>query len=251
MPIDKLSEITAVQRIAHRTFRVVAESREISHEAKPGQFAMLGFKSPLYDPFLRRPMSFSNAEFDRVEFIIRVVGWGSALLASLKPGDRIPILGPLGNGFPPPRNKAILVAGGTGIAPISFAASRWKKAIMLYGERGDESLCQLHSGICEHKVITEDGSYGEKGLVTDYLRAELEKGPAEVFTCGPIPMMAKVSEIADELGMPCYVSLEARMACGIGACVGCVVKTSKGYEKVCKDGPVFDAKDIVWEALDE
>ncbi len=251
MPIDTFSEITAVQLIANRTFRIVVECPQISREVMPGQFAMLGFNTPLYDPFLRRPMSISNTEFDRLEFIVRVVGWGSALLAALKPGEHIPILGPLGNGFPCPEERAILIAGGTGIAPIGFAASRLKKAILLYGEKDDENLCNLHNGICESKFITEDGSFGEKGLVTDYLEAELEKGPAEILACGPIPMLKRIWEVSDNLGIKCYVSLEARMACGIGACVGCVIKTVNGYKQVCTDGPVFPANEVLWEELDE
>lgn len=251
MPLETMCEITAVQQVADMTFKIVAESKEIAGDAKPGQFAMLGFDSPSLDPFLRRPMSFAKTEFGRLEFIVRVVGWGSALLATLKSGDHIPILGPLGNGFPEPSERAILVGGGTGIAPMAFAASRWKKAILLYGERDQENLCGLHNGICETKIITEDGSYGEKGLVTDYLQTELEKGPAEIFTCGPVRMMERVAQISKELGAKCYVSLEARMACGIGACVGCTVETRDGYKKVCSDGPVFSAEKIIWEALDD
>jgi dihydroorotate dehydrogenase electron transfer subunit len=251
MPIESIGEITAVQQIADMTFRVVAQCPDIAKTAIPGQFAMLGFESPLFDPFLRRPMSFANSEFGRVEFIIRVVGWGSALLADLKPGERIPILGPLGNGFPEPIDKAILVAGGTGIAPLAFAAGRWKKTVIIYGERTQDNICTLHNGICEKIIATEDGSVGQQGLATDFLENELKKGIARVYTCGPIPMMRHVAEIASEYGTECFVSMEAKMACGIGACAGCVIETKTGYKKVCSEGPVFEASEIIWEALDD
>jgi len=250
MPFDVLAEVTAIQPVAERTFRLVVECPEIAREARPGQFAMIGFNSPLYDPFLRRPMSFSHSEFGRIEFIIKIVGWGTALLADLSPGVFIPIMGPLGNGFQNPIGRAILVAGGTGLAPMSFAAEKWKETTLLYGESCEGSICDLHNYHCEAVVVTEDGSCGETGLVTDYLARELEKAPGTVYACGPIPMMAATAAIADSFGLKCYISLEARMACGVGACAGCAVLTKYGYKRVCADGPVFDANHIEWEALD-
>ena len=131
MPFDTLSEVTAIQQIAEGTFRMILEAPEIAREAMPGQFAMVGFNSPLFDPFLRRPLSFSSAEFGRVEFIVRVVGWGTALLSDLISGEQIPILGPLGTPFPRPEGGAILVGGGVGVAPLLFAGARWKNPILL------------------------------------------------------------------------------------------------------------------------
>lgn len=250
MPVDVLGEVTCVQTVAEGTFRLIIDAPDIAEKARPGQFAMVGFSSPFYDPFLRRPLSFANEEWGRIEFIVRVIGWGTALLGDLSPGDSIPILGPLGNGFEKPLGKAILVAGGIGLPPLIFAASRWKDVVLLYGEKSASSLCHYHHEFeCDFEIRTEDGSEGCKGLVTNGLEERLEKSPADVYCCGPLPMLKKAAEICRDRDVKCYVSLEARMACGVGACLGCVIRTGDGYKRVCNDGPVFDANEIDWEAL--
>ncbi len=250
MPVDVLGEVTCVQEVAERTFRLVIDAPSVSESARPGQFAMVGFSSPFYDPFLRRPLAFSHAEWGRIEFVVRVVGWGTALLANLSPGENIPILGPLGNGFAKPDGRVILVAGGIGLPPLTFAASRWKNAVLLYGEKTAENLCKLPTDLdCINEIYTDDGSGGCKGFVTDSLEEKLRKEPAPVYCCGPVPMLHKAAKICRKFKVECYVSLEARMACGIGSCQGCAIKTTSGYRRVCKDGPVFDAEEIDWEAL--
>ncbi len=250
MPVDILSEVTCVQNIADGTFRLVLDAPEIAEKARPGQFAMVGFGSPFYDPFLRRPLAFAKAEWGRIEFTLRVVGWGTALLADISTGDQMPILGPLGNGFEKPEGRAILVAGGIGLPPLAFAASRWKDVVLLYGEKTASALCHLpHELECEKDIATEDGSDGRKGLVTDNLEEHIKKKPGTVYCCGPVPMLKEAVKICRGLNVRCYVSLEARMACGVGACMGCVIPAINGYKRVCKDGPVFDADEIDWEAL--
>ncbi len=252
MPIEVLAKITEKLVLANDTVRIVLDAPEIARSARPGQFAMVGFPTPSYDPFLRRPLAISGAEWGRIEFVIRVVGWGTALLANLNDGAEIPVLGPLGNGFQRPENKSILVAGGIGVAPLLFAARKWKDATLLYGEKTESSVCDLsRENFCNFNVATDDGSWGEKCVVTHLLEAQLDRGIADVYCCGPVPMLRAAAKICESKGAECFVSLEERMACGVGVCQGCVVPTKNGYKRVCKDGPVFRADEIEWEALSD
>ena len=252
VPREVIAKLTEKRLIADATFLIVFDAPRIAESARPGQFAMVGFPSPSSDPFLRRPLAIAGAEWGRIEFIVRVVGWGTALLANLNDGDEIPILGPLGNGFPEPKKEPILVAGGIGIAPLFFAARRWKNVSLLYGEKTGSSVCDLpmQDGY-KITVSTDDGSYGEHGLVTELLAERLDKASHDVYCCGPTAMIRAAANICAAKKAECYVSLEERMACGIGVCQGCVFPTKDGYKRVCKDGPVFRADEIEWEATDD
>jgi dihydroorotate dehydrogenase electron transfer subunit len=204
------------------------------------------------------------------------VGTGTELLSTKKPGESLDLLGPLGHGFdvhkPVTEHRTpILIAGGMGVAPLLFLAERLAgrggpKARVLIGARtAKQILCEkeFKKYSCDVTIATDDGSRGHKGLVTELLTSHLltvncqhpalsEKpvSPSGVlstiYACGPKPMLQAVSGIAREHVLAAQLSLEAHMACGIGACLGCVVKTKAGYERVCKEGPVFDALDIVW-----
>jgi dihydroorotate dehydrogenase electron transfer subunit len=194
-------------------------------------------------------------------------GIGTKGLSLSKPGEYLDVIGPLGNGFdfrkPLTANrKPILVAGGMGVAPLLFLAEKlvngpWtmdhgQKPIILMGTKTKKQI------LCEKefkqlgfdvKIATDDGSFGFKGKVTDLLDDFLlteNPQPLTVFSCGPRPMLKELSRIASSQNIPAQVSLEEHMACGIGACLGCVVKTTYGYKRVCKDGPVFVAQDLVW-----
>jgi len=249
MPLERIANITVKEFVSEATVRLVLEAPDIGEIAVPGQFVMVGFDTPSADPFLRRPMSIANAEWGRLELMVRIVGWGTALLSGLSSGDSIPVFGPLGNGFPSPDDSAILVAGGVGIAPLLFAARRWRNVRLLYGETSSEKICKLPEDIgCEPKISTEDGSAGKGGVVTDLLEGELKSNfKGIVYACGPVPMLAETARICASKNVKCFVSVESRMACGIGACQGCAIRTKKGFKRVCSDGPVFDANDIEWE----
>jgi len=239
-----------------------------------GHFFMIRSADSI-DPLLNRPLgayrvldsegkvieaksgerSFSG---EGVEFLYNVVGRGTALLAGLKAGDTTSLLGPIGNGFPipaDPTKKIIMVGGGMGIVPFYMLAEATGGGVFLFGARGeaDAGLTADFAGLgCGIKIATEDGSVGKKGLVTDLLADEL-RADAIVYACGPPGMLKAVSAMTNELGARCYVSLEKTMACGIGVCLGCAVKTGHGekaaYRMVCSDGPVFDSVDIDWDDI--
>jgi dihydroorotate dehydrogenase electron transfer subunit len=233
----------------------------------PGQFAMLSPGScsdvPRSDPLLPRPMAVyraeSTAQGAQVEILYKVSGRGTGLLAEARPGQQVAFLGPLGRSFelPAAGERAILVAGGTGIASVYELAVRAlenTRVTVLLGARTRDDLMGVEDfeavGV-ELRVATEDGSAGERGLVTALLEAELADGAAaRVYACGPTPMMRRCAQIAADHGRPCVVSLENNMACGFGVCLGCAAPLAAGgYALVCRDGPMFGAEQIAWEGL--
>lgn len=219
-------------------------------EPKPGQFYMVGLP---HDPLLKRPFShFRKSNNGDIQIFFRIKGKGTILLSGLKKGSSVEILGPLGRPYPDPSGKVnIVVAGGIGIASLYSLIERCDKPYVFYGARNSEELFfidELKKYSRDVFVTTDDGSAGEKGLITERLERFLDvmTEPFTVYACGPSKMLEKVSEITKEREGVAYISVEERMACGIGACLGCVVKTTKGYQRVCKEGPVFDAREILW-----
>jgi dihydroorotate dehydrogenase electron transfer subunit len=257
----------------------------------PGQFVMLspGACSDVVrsDPLLPRPMAVFRARGNEVEFLYKVVGRGTGLLAEARPGERVRVVGPLGRGFPEPvaGERALLVAGGTGIASVYELAKQLaergnsqarRRRARSEAERGEPSREPSEVGQMEPvvmlgartrddlmgldafeelgvpvEVATEDGSAGREGLVTALLEDALKEGPgARVYACGPTPMMFAAAKIAAARGAPCVVSLENTMACGFGVCLGCAAPLRDGGSAlVCRDGPVFDASRLQWDAL--
>ncbi len=219
---------------------------------KPGQFMMLQV-SGTYDPLLLRPFSILDEHDGAYRFLVKITGRGTQLLAGFEPGRRMFLTGPFGNGFPAAlRSSAIVVAGGVGIASVfSFVQQLHRKGTaykLLYGARTQDDLVLLDLLDPYRPVLsTDDGSLGHHGTITDVLRAGITGRPS-VFACGPLPMLAAVKDIAHEHRVPCSVSLEARMACGFGVCLGCTIFDTKGRtRRVCKDGPVFDAEEVSFE----
>jgi dihydroorotate dehydrogenase electron transfer subunit len=216
-------------------------------------------------PLLKRAlavysMGFENGEKALIKFLVKVVGEGTRRLAALQPGDQLDLIGPLGNGFnlESARNRInFLVVGGTGIASVYLLAEylvrQGEVVHLVYGAAKADELIGLHD--FERLEIpiflaTEDGSLGYHGLVTggfrDYLRGYPPQN-AQIFTCGPNPMMQAVCEIALKHDIPCQLSVESKMACGFGVCLGCTVKTRGSLRLACTHGPVFHAEDFVWE----
>ena len=222
----------------------------------PGQFAMVQVREGA-SPLLRRPLSYLYAGEDHVEFLYRVVGVGTRILSQAKPGNTLNVLGPLGKGFhlSKAQNNAILVAGGMGMPPMYFLALELKKAPtmgirIICGAKTDADMA-LEGRLESEKTLlyraTEDGSMGFKGKASDLVKRLLQEGekPDVIYSCGPHAMLKTVADLARSEKIPCEVSVEANMACGIGACLGCAVPTAEGYYlQVCEDGPVFDAKMI-------
>lgn len=243
------------QKLADNYYKLTIESEKISSTAKPGQFINVRI-NPGTCPLLRRPFAIHkvNKNNGTFEILFEVVGTGTKCLSMRKTGEELDILGPLGNGFniDNKKNKAILVAGGIGVAPLTFLAKeliqKGKEVYMIVGAKTDcVLLCddQLLSDGCKIKSCTEDGTAGQKGLVTDLL-TPIDLQLTDIYTCGPKSMMKEVAKIAKQKKVNCQVSLEEKMACGIGACLGCSILTRKGMKMVCKDGPVFNAEDIIW-----
>ncbi|HMK44975.1 MAG TPA: dihydroorotate dehydrogenase electron transfer subunit [Dissulfurispiraceae bacterium] len=223
---------------------------------QPGQFYMLQAGATC-DPLLKRPFSFFDVENGELSFLYRIRGKGTQAIAAMMPGQTLKLIGPLGNAYSTPDGPFIAVAGGIGIASLySLLRAHPGQAHLFWGGRNEnELLLRNEMGILAREVCitTDDGSVGEKGLVTVPLGRFLSsRRDLRVFACGSTPMMRAVAELCSSAGVSCMVSLETYMACGVGACLGCVVRTRDEHhpagtlKSVCKDGPVFDAATIVW-----
>ena len=251
------AKIISNKRIIGNYWHLEFESATIARHACPGQFVNIRVSDEL-NPLLRRPISIHGVKTAKVKLIYRVLGNGTQALARKKPSELLNVIGPLGSGFSyhrsskPENTKNILVAGGIGIAPLLFLAEklRLSKPLILIGAKTkSQILClrEFKSLGCTVKLATEDGSLGFKGMVTDLLKIVLgQTKPLKLFSCGPHPMLKTVSLIAHENKINAQLSLEEHMACGIGACLGCVVLTKSGYKRVCKDGPVFSNEELIW-----
>jgi len=268
-------EITENVRLARDTYRVRFECPELARRIVPGQFFMLRL-ADCDDPLLGRPFALYDTVLDGagepvgVDVVYLVVGKLTGLLAECRPGAPLDVWGPLGNGFSAePTEHLVMVAGGIGQTPFlalgrEFLGGRdygrrvrpARKVTLCYGVRSADLLAGAEDfracGV-DLRVSSDDGSVGHHGLVTELLEEVLDEnsGACRIACCGPEPMMAAVARIACARSVPCEVSLETPMACGIGICFSCVVKVRQGddawdYKRTCVEGPVFDARKIVW-----
>jgi dihydroorotate dehydrogenase electron transfer subunit len=218
--------------------------------AKPGQFVMVRVVDSV-DPLLRRPMSIANLADGRMNIIYSVAGRGTALMAEKTAGEFLDIIGPFGSSFDPPKTAKNLfcVMGGVGAAPFVFFQNRNKdkKMIAFFGAANKKGLALRHP-FHETHFSTEDGSEGKRGLVTDILLEQLvlKNNDAYIMACGPKGMLKAVDDICVKNNIPGELSLEERMGCGFGVCLGCVVVTDEGNKRVCVEGPVFKAGSIKW-----
>ena len=229
---------------------------EIAKEARPGQFVMVRCGGALTLP---RPFSIHQVNGDRIAlfYVVWENGKGTGWLSQREASDNIDLFGPLGNGFSvqPASRNLLLVAGGTGIAPLYFLAQEaLRRDCSVTLLRGAQTATQLYpehllpSGI-KLVTATEDGTLGKKGMVTNLLPDFVDRAD-QVFACGPMPMYRDMANKYPQLRRkPVQISLEMRMGCGLGVCYGCTVKTRNGLKQVCKDGPVFELGDIVWDEL--
>jgi dihydroorotate dehydrogenase electron transfer subunit len=275
-------EIVENVRLARDTFRVRFRSPEIASRILPGQFLMLRL-ADLNDPLIGRPLAMYDVAGDCVDVVYLSKGKLTSRLQEFRPGQRLDVWGPLGNGFlPQPTEHLIMVAGGIGQTPFLALAKEYlgrqhfgtpprrvlqaKQVTFCYGARTAEYLAGVEDFeqlSVEVRIATDDGSRGHHGLVTDLLKKVLVDAPPQspspspqppssrIVCCGPEPMMEAVAKIAAEKNVPCEVSLETPMACGIGICFTCVakVRTADGewdYKRTCVEGPVFDAAAIEW-----
>ncbi|CDB04631.1 putative dihydroorotate oxidase electron transfer subunit [Prevotella sp. CAG:520] len=225
-------------------------------EMLPGQFVEVRVdNSP--STFLRRPISINNVDYDRNELwlLVAAVGDGTRQLQKLQKGDRLNCMLPLGNSFTMPTDsaqKVLLVGGGVGVAPLLYFGKRIKamggEPTFLLGARSAKDVLEreLFKQVGRVFITTEDGSEGEKGFVTNHSVLAQEHFD-RISTCGPKPMMMAVARYAFKNDIECEVSLENKMACGVGACLCCVEKTVEGNKCVCKEGPVMNIKKLTWQ----
>lgn len=212
-------------------------------KGKPGQFYML--RAWDIEPFLSRPISICDVSEDVITFLYEVKGKGTDIFSKLEKGDSIYLLGPLGNGFEiEEEGKIAIVAGGIGIAPMVYLAKSLKCKIDIYaGYRGEPYILDKFEDHVEKIYIsTENGAAGHKGYITELFNPEKY---SLVISCGPTIMMEKVVGMCKNKHVPIYISMERRMACGFGACLGCTIETIFGMKRVCKDGPVFLGEEVV------
>ncbi len=261
------------RRLARGFYKMRLSSAYLAKHSRPGQFVEVKCSCD-GEALLRRPLGVHRIWSGGIEVLYEVVGKGTKALSSGKRGDSLDVIGPLGKGFTLSAGvkPALIVAGGMGVAPLlclaeKLAAGKIRPYVMIGAKTASRILCEKEFKKlgCFVTVATEDGSKGSKGLVTDLLRntPACRRGGQyairnTIYACGPHPMLKAVSHIADSSGIPCQVSMEERMACGVGVCMGCPVKVHKTstqyailntqyeYKMVCKDGPVFDAKEIAW-----
>jgi dihydroorotate dehydrogenase electron transfer subunit len=240
------SKVIANRQITEDIF--VLQVERCGAEAAAGQYYML--KSWDTELTLMRPISIFKAEPDTLHFMYRTVGKGTAKMAELKPGDKLKLLGPAGNGYPCDQisGKVAVVGGGVGIPPLCETAKTLQaKGLSVDAYLGFRDVLfaveDFEPWCSDIFVSTEKGEEGYRGFVTDLLKPE---NYDVVITCGPEVMMRKVASMCAETGTTCYCSLEHRMACGIGACLGCSIRTKNGMKRVCKDGPVFISTDLLW-----
>jgi len=265
-------------------FRLVLRAPQIAPLIQPGQFAHVRVLS-LKDALLRRPFSIFQVEGDTFSILYKAVGKGTEALSRMGPGEELSVIAPLGHGFTVPKpggETPLLVAGGYGMAAMYLLAQRspQRGIVFVGGQRRVDILCEMEFRALDWdvRVTTEDGSHGEKGLVTQPLLAEIRNPKSEIrnfklFACGPTGMLKAVGKIAEDFNVPAELSMDEHMCCGVGVCLTCVipVKTGNGprranlsrrsiaktearqrdggweYQRTCTEGPVFDAEKIVWE----
>ncbi|MFN3135185.1 MAG: dihydroorotate dehydrogenase electron transfer subunit [Candidatus Kryptonium sp.] len=254
MIIKTISTVLLNEPVAENIYRIEFSSPEISAVSKPGQFINVKV-SENFDPLLRRPFSIYNIIDDRIQIIFNVVGKATKILSNIKVGEKIDIIGPLGNGFNVDGDfdTALIVAGGLGIAPFPFLTKilkeKSKNIISFVGAKTKSQL--VLDGFVNVNIATDDGSYGYKGTVVELFKSNINDdivnySTSKVFACGPIPMLKALIDLCERLNLNCEVSVETPMACGTGLCQGCAVKTKDGkYKLACKDGPIFNSKDIL------
>lgn len=261
MPKLVFAELIKKEELKKDIFKFSVRAPEITELAKPGNFVEIRVTDTT-EPFLRRPISIYNMKKEEgtLEFIFQVKGKGTKILANKKVGDDINLLGPLGYGtfkYDNYQNLAI-IGGGIGVFPLyelaKCAKEEGKNVTTYLGFRNKEMVVlekEFEAVSNKLNLTTDDGSYASRGFAINLLKEDIEKeNPDCIYACGPLPMLKAVQQLAIEKDIPCQISLEEKMGCGLGVCLGCAVKIAKSpkenpeYWHVCKAGPVFQAKDV-------
>ena len=256
MPVKLQSKLIKREKLKDDIFKFCLEAKEIVDVAKPGQFIEIKITDGI-DPFLRRPISIYNMDKENgiLEIIFRVQGKGTEILSRRKEGETVDIIGPLGYGtfkFEEYKNIAIL-GGGIGVFPLYELAKQATEVANVNTYLGfrnkDAVLLEEEFNKVSNKLVitTDDGSYKIHGFAINELEKDLESGKIDaIFACGPLPLLKAVQNLAKEKNIPCQISLEEKMGCGLGVCLGCAVEiVTGGYGHICKQGPVFDSNKVI------
>lgn len=279
-PVEKLDMNSSPRRVTSLVVEhtvvtaqvrlLVLDAPEVAKTCVPGQFVHIECAPfGLVDPLLRRPLSVHEADSaaGRISILYELRGRGTEVLSRKTVGDEVDILGPLGRGFPSPPSPddpVVFVAGGIGVAPLYFLARHVagkvgsREMTLLIGARSECLLTcidKFRDLGCHVHTATDDGSQGFQGFVTELFQEHMsriqERRRPVVYASGPMPMLSALSKLTAQHSLTCWVSTEAKMACGVGACLGCAIKVRDGdswkYVRCCKEGPVFDANEVIWE----
>ncbi len=259
-PALEVVRVVANDRIAQGVGLIVLHTPRTAATVRPGQFVHLRVATGA-DIILRRPFSVHRAYSDRIEILYQILGAGTLRLAEKAVGDEMDLLGPLGHGWEMPDglSHVLLVAGGLGAAPLGMLAEELAaRGVAVSVAQGAPTKTRLVARELFERVArrvefaTDDGSLGERGFVLGPVERLLAEERFDlVYTCGPEPMQRRVAVLVAAANMPCQVSLERLMACGIGACLSCVVTTTSGLKRTCVDGPVFRAEEVTWDAAEQ
>ncbi len=253
-PKELTVRVKRINKIKPDVFLLSFDSAFLAKNSYPGQFLHI----KIIKTILRRPFSIHYVQGSSVYVLFRIRGRGTKILSDYKPGAKLSVIGPLGQGFClcGREDKNILLAGGLGVAPLVFLADKLKKTnptVILGAKDKNDLLCvdEFKKKGCKVMVASEDGSKGHKGLVTDLLKKILTAygsgGTINIYACGPEAMFKEIKKLINKAAcrINCQVSFEQFMGCGLGVCCGCTIETKKGYKKVCKDGPVFNINDVL------
>ncbi|MCL2569413.1 MAG: dihydroorotate dehydrogenase electron transfer subunit [Oscillospiraceae bacterium] len=246
--MQRFCEIITSRELAPDIFAITIEAGALGELAKPGQFLHIKCGDGV---LLRRPISICDCRDGYLKLVFRVVGPGTQWLAEQKRGA-LDVLGPLGTGFSVEGRHILLVGGGIGVPPLLYAAraaTGLTTAILGFSTADQVILTEQFRDVCKGVILTtDDGTAGEHCFATSPLEQKLQSGNYDaILACGPNPMLKAVAELADRYNVPCQVSMEERMACGVGACLGCTVTMTDGRNlRACHEGPVFNAKEVQW-----
>ena len=257
--IHEICPVISNDEITPGTWLIWLDSPEIARRAQPGQFVMVACGK---ETVLRRPISIHSVDHDTFALLYAVVGKGTEWLTHLKMGDSLDVLGLMGNGFklidePSGTLSFLMIAGGIGIAPLRYLIEKvipsCRQIILLQGAATARKLYpkELLPPEVSLTVATEDGTAGHKGLITDLIPTFATTAD-KIFACGPMPMLKYLAEHQKALKLddkPVSISMEMRMACGLGICYGCTIRTSNGLKEVCRAGPVFDLNEVIWDEM--
>ena len=252
---QELCPIVKKEQLNKTTFSFTVASKTAVQSMKPGQFANILVQGKT----LRRPISICGFSRDKglIRFVFEIRGEGTAIMSQMREGQSMDILAPLGNGFTiDPREKAVFVGGGIGVPPLLGASAPYgANATVLLGFRSKDAVIladEFKANRAAVRIATDDGSLGHHGFVTQLLAQRLDESPCDaIYACGPKPMLRLTAAEAEKRGVRCMVSLEERMGCGVGACLVCACRTkdadgNEQYLHVCKNGPVFNAQEVIW-----